>query len=358
MLSPLIAAHRPPSSVLRPPSTVLRPPSSVLRPHPVNQFLAPIAEPIGALWCLMLLGVIWLIWRRQWQGAVWLGVPAGLIFLIGSTPLVDAIVARAERPWVGGLEDRGRRDGTQMTEGGGRSTEDRGRRTEEGISAIGNDPQLSTLNPPVLRSSTAEGGQPSVLNPPVLRSSTAEGGQPADVVVALGGGYYVSEHDMFGFALDAGGSRVLTALELVRRGKARALVLGGSVPLTGKPGVAASSLVQEWVLASGMTTVAVTNLGLCANTHDEALRFKELSAQRGWRKVILVTSALHIPRSVAVFAAQGIAVVPVACDFQAYGVPPVQGGFSPFPRQSRFHHLALYLHEKIGWWVYRAKGWV
>jgi len=41
--------------------------------------------------------------------------------------------------------------------------------------------------------------------------------------------------------------------------------------------------------------------------------------RRGWRKVILVTSALHIPRSVAVFAAQGIAVVPVVCDFQAYG---------------------------------------
>ena len=189
--------------------------------------------------------------------------------------------------------------------------------------------------------------QPSTLNP-----------QPADVVVALGGGCYVSENDMLGFALDSGGSRVLTALELVRRGKAKALVLGGSVPLTGKPGVTASSLVQQWVLASGMTTVTVTNLGLCANTHDEALRFKELSARRGWRKVILVTSALHIPRSVAVFAAQGIAVVPVACDFQAYGVPPVQGGFSPFPRQTRFRQLGLYMHEKIGWWLYRAGGWV
>lgn len=112
------------------------------------------------------------------------------------------------------------------------------------------------------------------------------------------------------------------------------------------------------MLASGLTTMAVTNLGLCANTHDEAVRFKELSAQRGWRKVILVTSALHIPRSVAAFAAQGIAVVPVACDFQAYGVPPVEGDFSPFPRQSRFHQLALYLHEKIGWLAYRLRGWV
>lgn len=255
----------------------------------MNPFFAPLAEPVGAIWCLMVLGVLWLVWRRQWQGAVWLGVPAVLIFLIGSTPLVDALVARAERP------------------------------------------QLRTD-----------------------MDSLAE----ADVVVALGGGFYVSENDMFGFALSAGGSRVLTALELVRRGKARALVLGGSGPLAGKPGVAASSLVQEWVLASGMTTVAVTNLGLCANTHDEALRFKALSAQRGWRKVILVTSALHIPRSVAVFAAQGIAVVPVACDFQAYGVPSMRGDFSPFPRQSRFHQLALYLHEKIGWLAYRWRGWV
>ncbi|MGO8698209.1 MAG: YdcF family protein, partial [Limisphaerales bacterium] len=176
----------------------------------------------------MVLGVVWLIWRRKWRSAVWLGVPAIPIFLIGSTPLVNAIVARAERP-----------------------------------QALGGINRLAE----------------------------------ADVVVALGGGYYLSENDLFGFSVTDGGSRVLTALELVRRGKAKALVLGGSVPLAGKPGVVATSLVQDWILASGVTTVAVTNLGLCANTHDEALRFKELSTQRGWRKVILVTSALHVPRA-------------------------------------------------------------
>ena len=261
----------------------------------MSHFLSPLAEPIGALWFLMALGVLWLLCRRQWRSAVWLGFPAVLIFLIGSTPVVEALVARAERPWAFSF-------------------------------------QVSSFK----------------FNPDA----------PADVVVALGGGYYPSDNDLFGFSVSDGGSRVLTAVELVRRGKARALVLGGSVPLAGKPGVVAASLVQDWVLASGMTTVAVTNLGLCANTHDEALRFKELSAQRGWRKVILVTSALHVPRAVAVFAAQGIAVVPVACDFQTYGVPAMQGGFSPFPRQARFHNLSLYLHEKIGWWAYRVRGWI
>ena len=250
-------------------------------------FFAPVAEPIGALWCLMVLGVFWLIWRRQWQGAVWLGVSAGLLFLVGSTPLVDALVARAERPLARVDMDR-----------------------------------LAT----------------------------------AEVVVALGGGFYASENDMFGFALGGGGSRVLTALELVRRGKAQVLVLGGSGPLPGKPGVVAASMVQEWVLALGVTTVAVTNLGLCSNTHDEALAYKTLARSHGWTNALLVTSALHIPRSVAVFQKQGIDVVPVACDFQACGV--LGTPFSPFPSQGRLHLLGLYLHEKIGLVIYRLRGWV
>ena len=88
------------------------------------------------------------------------------------------------------------------------------------------------------------------------------------------------------------------------------LVLGGIGPLPGKPWVAAASMVQEWVLASGMTTVAVTNLGLCSNTHDEALAYKTLARSHGWTNALLVTSALHIPRSVAVFQKQGLDVVP------------------------------------------------
>jgi uncharacterized SAM-binding protein YcdF (DUF218 family) len=74
--------------------------------------------------------------------------------------------------------------------------------------------------------------------------------------------------------------------------------------------------------------------------------------------VILVTSAMHMPRAVAVFAAQGIAVAPFACDFEAYGVPSRQGDFSPFPREIRFRILSHCLREKISWWLYRARGWV
>ena len=100
----------------------------------------------------------------------------------------------------------------------------------------------------------------------------------------------------------------------------------------------------------------MTNLGICINTHDEAVAFRKLARSQGWSKVLLVTSALHLRRAVALFKQQGIEVTPVAADFQALGVPP--DPFSPFPREHRLFLMTLYLHEKIGWWVYRLRRWV
>jgi uncharacterized SAM-binding protein YcdF (DUF218 family) len=251
-------------------------------------------EPLGAIWLLMALGVCWLCWKRQWRSVFWLGLPTLLIFLVGSTPLSDTVVAQAERPYA-----------------------------------------------------------------PAGRLAAVSSQWPAaDAVVALGGGFYPSDHDAFGIAMAGAGSRVLTAVELARLGKAKALVVGGSVPVPGRPGALTTALVQDWLQTWRVAGVAVTNLGVCADTHDEAVAFKRLKEQHGWQRVILVTSALHMPRAEAVFRKQGVPVVPVACDFQAHGVPPVAGFGSPFPRQDRFYRLALYLHEQIGWLVYRWRGWV
>lgn len=66
----------------------------------MHQFFAPLAEPIGALWGLMMLGVFWLLFRRQWRSAFWLGLPTAVLFVFGSTPLPEILVAREERQWV------------------------------------------------------------------------------------------------------------------------------------------------------------------------------------------------------------------------------------------------------------------
>lgn len=286
----------------------------------MNQFFTPLAEPVGALWCLMVLGVLWLLCRRQWRSAIWLGLPTVLLFVIGSTPLPEKLVASEERQWAGSSED-----GDQMSAVSGR--------------------KLAHDQSPI--------PSPGGISAFSLQPSTF----PYDAVVALGGGERVSHHDLLGFAMEDGGSRILTAVQLVRSGKAKTLVLGGSWPLPGSRDVPSMSVVQDWVTAWGLIGGAVTNLGVCINTHDEAVAFRKLARSRGWKKVMLVTSALHMRRAVALFKKQGIEVTPVAADFQALGVPQ-DLPFSLIPQQSRLFLLYLYMHEKIGWWVYRARGWV
>jgi uncharacterized SAM-binding protein YcdF (DUF218 family) len=188
-----------------------------------------------------------------------------------------------------------------------------------------------------------------------LRSQTSALRPPCSAILVLGGGVYPSEHDLYGFALGGGASRILTGLELARRGRATNLVLGGSVPLPGSDEVT-SAKVQHWVTSLGVRGITVTNLGLCRNTYDEALAFKPLMQSNQWTSVLLVTSALHMPRSVALFRKQGIPVEPVAYDFHAYGTP--KSAFGIFPSVGNLELLGLYTHEKIGWVVYKLRGWI
>jgi uncharacterized SAM-binding protein YcdF (DUF218 family) len=251
---------------------------------------APLLEPLGAIWFLMVLGVMALLLRRKWQGALSLMAPTLLLFLLGSTPLAEMLVGKAERPYAPG-----------------------------NVAAL---PQ-------------------------------------ADAAVALGGTHRVSACDIYGFSVGQAEQRILAVAELVRLGKARTLVLGGSTQsISGKPGVPTMALIQRWLVSSGLTTANVTNLGICANTHEEALQFRRLQDAEGWQRVLLVTSALHMRRAEAVFRKQGINVTPVACDFQVYGVSGASGFYSPFPSQHRLDLLSLYFHEKIGWWVYKWRAWV
>lgn len=263
----------------------------------------------------MLLGVSWLLLRRQWRSAIWLGIPTGLLFLLGSTPLAETLVAAEEMRWA---------DKTETLAREGFSGAHRERATTNVEGKPGADVKLTT---------------------------------PADAVIVLGGGERISKHDSLGFALGDGASRLLSAIELVRSNKAKTLVLGGSVPMVRHPELFSMAVVQDWVTRWALIGSSITNLGPCLTTHDEAVAFKKLKDGQGWSKVILVTSALHLRRAEALFHKLGMDVIPVAADFEAFGVSP-ESGFSPFPRVHRLYLLSLYAHEKIGWWLYRARGWV
>ena len=179
-----------------------------------------------------------------------------------------------------------------------------------------------------------------------------------DVVVMLGGSHRPSQNDLFGFEMSDASDRALTALELMRQKKGKALVLGGSTLGNREQELYMGSLLQTWIKAWGLTDRPVYFLQRANDTRAEALRVKELARQHGWRRIVLVTSAYHLRRSEAVFKSAGLNVLPVGCDFQAVGVRDVERAWSPFPRLDYIRQLHLYMHEQVGWLMYLCSGWL
>lgn len=178
----------------------------------------------------------------------------------------------------------------------------------------------------------------------------------ADAVVVLGGIASGSEYEITGLDFSARADRIMTGVELIRQEKSKVLVVGGGGYLKeGQWRAEADRLrpwMADWELLKG---AAVTDLGVCGNTREEAEKFVKLVKERDWGTVYLVTSANHMKRAEAVFLSAGVSVVPVGCDYMGY---PFRGRWALIPSQSRMVGLRTWLYEKVGWAYYRSKGWI
>ena len=149
----------------------------------------------------------------------------------------------------------------------------------------------------------------------------------ADAVLVLGGAMEAplppeQPHIGFGAAAD----RVWHAAALYRAGKARwVLAIGGNRP--GYEDVAPEAEAMAEVLRTlGVPASALRLEGHSRNTRENAANSVALVRQVGARRVLLVTSALHMPRALAVFqgvfAGSGVTIIPAATDAEALGDEP------------------------------------
>ena len=80
--------------------------------------------------------------------------------------------------------------------------------------------------------------------------------------------------------------------------------------------------------------------------------------------MLLVTSAFHMPRSLATFRQRsGLRVIPVACDYQLptrarYGQPTAGSVLKGLvPEAEALHLSSVALKEHLGLALYRLRGW-
>jgi uncharacterized SAM-binding protein YcdF (DUF218 family) len=142
-------------------------------------------------------------------------------------------------------------------------------------------------------------------------------------------------------------SRLLRGLELVGEGRSRFLVVSEMPQPQGRYAPLASAWVERFAPRAEVLAV-----GPVSNTHDEAVAVARLFRERGWKRVLAVTSPTHTRRASATLEFQGLEVVAVPAVETRFDLE----GFERFgDRREAFSNLA---HEWVGLFVYRRRGWI
>lgn len=180
----------------------------------------------------------------------------------------------------------------------------------------------------------------------------------ADAIVCLGGGIHPSLTEPTGLHLVRGSDRLATALSMVVARMAPVLVLGGGGYEHEGKYLSEADAITDFIARFPEPGFETVSLGVCANTRDEALKVAALAKERGWKKIILVTSASHMARSVGTFAKAGVPVVPVPCHYLSSYNHVGTVKWLHWPHRGSLDTFDSWFHEIIGTWMYRWRGWM
>ena len=180
----------------------------------------------------------------------------------------------------------------------------------------------------------------------------------ADAIVCLGGGMAPSFKEPIGFHLMVAADRSATALALAAQRKAPLLIIGGGGYEKDGEIYAEADAVRDGFSKLAPMGVEYHSLGACSDTHDEAVKVAALAKQRGLKRVLLVTSASHMPRSMATFQKAGVQVVAVPCNYLSSLNQVNDLQWFHLPSDHGFEIFNFWLHEILGDWVYRWRGWI
>lgn len=180
-------------------------------------------------------------------------------------------------------------------------------------------------------------------------------GPPVDGIVVLGGavdeGLSTARGDV---ALAEGAERMTAALSLAQRfPAARILFTGGTNALV--PGRATEAqYAGRFFVELGVDPHRVILEARSRNTAENAEFSKALADPKPNERWLLVTSAYHMPRSMALFRHAGFPVEAFPVDWRTRGKGDL---WRPFARAADGLHMAdVALHEWAGLIVYRLSG--
>jgi uncharacterized SAM-binding protein YcdF (DUF218 family) len=117
--------------------------------------------------------------------------------------------------------------------------------------------------------------------------------------------------------VNAAADRVLYGAKLYKENKAAPVILlsGGDIDFLDQSTSTPAEDMAQLMELMGIPRKALIIQNQSQNTYEDAEFSCRMIKENKFEKVILVTSALHMPRSVALFESQGCEVIPAPADF-------------------------------------------
>ena len=179
----------------------------------------------------------------------------------------------------------------------------------------------------------------------------------ADAIIVLGGIMGQALPPRVTPELAASVDRIVAAARLYRAGKARkVIVAAGNLPweqTTQPEAVLIRSMLVEW----GVDEDDILLDTASRNSRENAINAKALLDEAGLKTALLVTSAFHIPRAVAVFRKAGVSVIAFPTDISVVHSQQTTI-FDWLPDAAALEMTTRAIKEWLGTRVYRWRGWI
>jgi uncharacterized SAM-binding protein YcdF (DUF218 family) len=180
----------------------------------------------------------------------------------------------------------------------------------------------------------------------------------AEAIVLLGGGVIAAAGKHDEPELAEAGDRVRKAAALYKGAKAPIILCsGGNIDFLAGAGEAEAVSASRILQSLGIPAAAILTEGASRNTHENAEFAWRILNARGVHRVLLVTSAMHMPRAAALFRHAGFTVIPAPGNhLGGWGEPSLLFSLLPDPQSVANSKAAL--KEYLGLAVYGLRGWL
>ena len=182
--------------------------------------------------------------------------------------------------------------------------------------------------------------------------SDASSAKTADAIVVLSGMVRtINGKNGLSYEWAEASDRIFARIELIKENKAPIMVLrGGKLPWSvGKP---EGEYLRDVAIKNGVPNKNILLTKNVENTDQEAKAVAKL-LNKASPKIILVTSAFHMPRAQKVFEAAGIKIEPFAVDFLSGAGKYTIMNF--IPSAEALNQTSFFIREHIGRLYYNLK---